>query len=825
VSVGKTTTIDAMLPAGKFAEAITVEAAAPLFDQTSPSHGSNLPAEQLAVLPNDRNFIEAVDTAAGFDNRMAYGAGGNVDGYDYFGFGAATNSYQLNGVSVSNLEFGNSWVNPNYDAIQEIQIVGPGGTAEYSNYSGATVNVVTKAGTNEYSGSIGIWYTDDSLTDDNSGGILDLEHPTIDRNNQYSATLGGPLVREKLLFFASVGYTDTSDAPPGTEFYNSGSVEQYQVRLDFLASPNHTLAAMVDYSPILLDGLGGQNETGPETMYYREQDTTTGYLSWLGTWGANTMSELRFAAVDGSLGRIQNAPLDVVGVYDGRTGVQYNAEGFNREQYNDRQEGKLAVTHFVDDFIGGSHEFKAGVEYETSSTTTDFVTSGNTMINLMPIGSMTYIWGLTGYNSHQVNDLKRTGVFVQDRATFKRATVSIGLRYDNPETTDGNTGKTLLKFEQFSPRLGVTYDFAGNGRSVGRVAVGRYYDKVPTYGIGTYAGTGFDPITYYGAFTDQPIDPTDWQAIVDTYIQPEYITSTFNTQSRPVEDGIEGPRTDAINLGFEQQLGEKFALSFNYIYRKTEDYIVLTAYANPYTYAPVTYTHPFNDQTFTFYTVTGGGPLEEGLGNRDFNFQKSQMFMVELRARPTGRWYLGGSLALEDTVGTRDNNECGILSLCSNGRDGNPNIEQNPFETDGPLSQERPWNVKLQASYSFPFGLTAGGDFRWFSGRAYGAQDYCFNIPECNDPYYFYIRIEPRDARHEDDHTFINLRLSQDIKLGGGLLTAAVDVLNATNEAIDWNTNIQGNINSVYSKESGEQGELVSSFGQPYSVANPRQCS
>ena len=827
VLVGKTATFDVTLQVAGVTEAIAVQVQAPLFDQTTPSYGTNLPLQQLDKLPTTRNFIDIVDATAGMDNRMAFGAGGNVDGYDKFGYGAATNSYLFNGVSVSNLEFGNSWVHPNMDTIQEVQIVGPGGSAEYSNYSGAVVNVITKAGTNQYKGILGVYFTNHSLTGDNSGGIKDLEQGKIKRNTEYSATLGGPIVRDKLTFFGSAGYFDTSSAPPGTDLYDKGDRKQYQLRLDYLASQSHTLSGVINYEPILLEKQGLQAETGPEVGYYREQHTTTGYLSWVGQWGDNTLSEVRYARVYGFNDRIPNAGLGIPNVYDGRTGLDYNSVGFQRRQPNGRQESRAAVTHFADAFLGGSHEIKGGVEYERAWQRTNFITSDNVFLYLFPVGELLYVQGIVGYNTHVGAGLKRTGVYVQDRARFGRTTISLGVRYDKPITYDLNTDKTMLEFTQVAPRLGVVFDFAGNGRSIGRISLGRYFDKVPTYGPGTYAGTGFDPITYYGAITDQSFDPRDWQAIKDFIIKPEYITSFFDSQAIPVEKGTRGPHTDIANVGFDQELGRRWALSANYIYRKTTDYIVLTQYANPNTYEPVTYTSTFTGRTFTYYTVTGGGPRAFALGNRDFNYQKTNMFIVELRGQPTARLFVDASLTLEQTVGTKNNNECGILSLCSNGVDTDPNWEKNPFFTKGNLSQNRPWNFKVRGSYTFPFNLTTSADVRWFAGRAYGAQDYCYQLPDadwCNDPYYSYgVLLEPKDARNEDSHALVNLRLAQDFKLGGTILTASVDVTNATNAAIDFNTNIQNTVSARYSKESAEQGKTVSAFGKPWSVASPRQ--
>ena len=822
VRVGKTSTIDAALGVAAMSETVTVSAPAPLFDQTSAAHGTNLTNQELQKLPTTRNFIDIVDTAAGFDNQAAYGAGGNVAGYDTFGFGAATNSYQFNGVNVSNLEFGNSWVNPQYDTIQEIQIVGPGGSAEYSNYSGAVVNVVTKAGTNDFKGTASAYYTNDSLTGDNSDGILDLEPGQIKNKYETAITAGGPIIPEKLLFFGSVGYNASRTAPPASTFYDNLDRQQYQLRLDYYVSARQNFTGLVNHEPILDEDLGLQTGAGPEIGYKLKQRTTTDFVSWLGQWSQSTLTEVRYAGERGYNGRIPNAPLDIPGVTDYRTGLQYNSTGFQRVQTNRRHEVRGVATHYVDQFMGTQHELKAGLEYEKARQRTDFVSSGGALFALIPIGSLTYISAIVGYNTHAGSELERPAAFVQDRATMGRATVSVGLRYDNPKYTDVNTGKTLLNFDQFAPRLGLAYDIAGNGRSVARLGAGRYYDKVPTYGPGIYAGTGQETVYYYGAITADPVDPKDI-ATLRKVIDPANQTNVFDSTSLPVESGTKGPHADIFNIGFDQELGRDWALSLNYINRHTKDFVVLTQFANNVTYEPFTYHSDFTNRDITLYKITGGGPRQFALGNRDFFFQRSQMAIAELRGRPVQQVYTSTSLTFERSRGTRENNECAVLSLCSNGVDTDPNFEQNPFYTQGPLSQERPWQLKTRGAWTAPMGFEVGWDLRYFAGRRYGAVDYCFNIPGCNDPNTFTVQLEPRDARKEKNSKLVNLRLAKNFNLAKMQATISVDALNITNEAIDFNTNIQNNINATYAKQSTKQGSSVSAFGKPYSLTTPRQ--
>src|SRR5262249_16044426 len=149
--------------------------------------------------------------------------------------------------------------------------------------------------------------------------------------------------------------------------------------------------------------------------------------------------------------------------------------------------------------------------------------------------------------------------------------------------------------------------------------------------------------------------------------------------------------------------GARTTVSLNYMYRKSEDFIVVTTIGDPFTYVPVSYTSDFTGRTVPLWGVTD--PFHQaqlGVGNRSFNFQKNQLLILEARSRPLDALFLDASLTLEKSKGTRDNNECAILSLCSLNTDGDPNFEQNRFATQGSLSQTRPWYFKVRGNYRLP---------------------------------------------------------------------------------------------------------------------------
>ena len=842
VAVGRTSTIDVTLPLAAAAEELVVRAEAPLVDKSSPVLQTNYGQEVLSQIPTSRRYIDVVDTAPGLDNRMAFGAGGNVDGYDAFGFGAATNQYQLNGVSTSLLQFGNTWVSPNYDTIQEVQIVGPGASAEYAQFTGATINVITKSGTNDFHGGTTVYGTSSALQSDNSKGIIDLEQPDTKYRIESNAYIGGPIIKEKLLFFASGNYNTASTAPIQTDFFGQDTRPGAQIRFDFLANNQNTMSAMYDYEPIKLEDQGLEPGLGPEVGYFREEHVNTGYFSWTSTWNRNTLTELKYGGGEGYLGRIPNNTTDT-SVYDYATGLTYNSTGFFRNQRNWRHEGKANVTHYVEDFLAhGSHEFKAGVEYQWQQTRQDLEQNNNTFLYLVPLGGgLQYVGAGVGYAYHQATVLQRPGVFVQDKATYNRLTINLGLRYDNPITKDQNTGSEILNFHQWSPRVGLTYDITGKGTTIAGASYGRYYDKVPTYGPAYYAGTGATPTTYYGAVTQTPFDPRDWQAITNFVVQPQNITTVFNSQAIPVVDGTKGPFSDVISARLEHQFTPKIAASLSYLYRYTKDYVSLVQYSNPDTYTPFQF-NPGDyvpadlkpsfagSPALTYYSIVPPSLRQFALGNVDFWYQRGHEIILEMRAHPTAKSFVNASFTYDHYTGTRDNNECGVLSLCTNGVEADPNRILNPYYTDGTLSQNRPWNFKILGAYQFPYAFTFSTDFRYFSGRSYGAIAYTYQMldpntgqPDTrfNDPYASAVYLEPKDARKQPNSVLLNFRVQKDFFFSGGIqLSIIADLLNATNSSIDFNTNIVTDVNAIYPRESTAEGKTVSSFGGIYQGYN-----
>jgi hypothetical protein len=824
VQVGRTSTADVTLPVAGASEAVTVQAETGLVDKTSPQISTNYTSQMLRELPigSSREWVELMDTTAGINDKGAYGTGNGLDPEvidDKFEKGSPSSSYHLNGVDVSNQHYGLTWVNPEYDTIQEVQVLGPGASAQYTSFTGAVINLVTKSGSNDYHGSLSAYYTDKALVADNSSGVEDLKTGTIRYAFDGAATFGGPIVKEKLLFFLAIGYHPSSTAPPQSTVFDTSRRETYQGRLDYLLNPSNQISAMYNRDPIDEENLGLQPGSGPEIGYHYDFRTDTGTASWQAVWSAQTFSELKYAGYSGFNFRKPNSP-DSVTVIDYGTGHKYNSAGGGREFKNRRNSGAATATHYLDDFLSASHDVKGGFEYEDAYTEDFAYYSGNAAIYLLPLGDgQTYVGGFQYSGSRTRSTIRRAGAFLQDDFRFRQGTtVSVGLRYDRPKLIDAYTGNTLTDFSLWSPRIGVTQVLGSHSATVFHASWGRYYDKLLDYSISFVAGEGHNPAYYYNYTTADPVSPTD-PNLYDTLFQPQNFSYAYNSGRMPVDPNLKAPYADAVTASVEHQFGPQVAIAGRFIYKMDRDFFALVD-RTPHTFEPILYDPGMGLDPVTVYSRTDTLPNDYSVSNADAFFRKHTIATLELQGRPINNLWFRTSVTWERNSGTIENDFSGLGGF-SIGDVSDPNVH-------GPLSKglltfDRTWQFKLLGTYYLPLDAYITTDFRWYSGRAWTPVTYGAYVPGFNNPNFFgssTLLLERRGSRRWENTTVLNLRLAKSFRLGSigsqpGSLELGVDAVNLLNDGspVDVGTCPCG----TYFLAGG------SSFGKPTKVVKPRQ--
>jgi hypothetical protein len=157
------------------------------------------------------------------------------------------NSYQIDGVSVNSLGWGGAAVvTPNQESVKELRVTSSTYSAEAGRNAGAHIDVVSQNGTNKFHGSGVFKYDDPKFNAFNSYGGYNLPPARVDQLfRQYAASVGGPVVKNRLFFFFSYeGLNNNS-----TNFVNTW-VETPQYRQAVAALRPGSLAAQILNSPL-----------------------------------------------------------------------------------------------------------------------------------------------------------------------------------------------------------------------------------------------------------------------------------------------------------------------------------------------------------------------------------------------------------------------------------------------------------------------------------------------------------------------------------------------------------------------------------------------
>jgi hypothetical protein len=227
VNVTETAVLDRTLEVGSANQSVTVEEAVEPIQTTNSTMGSVADSRTVTELPlNTRNYTNLLTMAAGANssvsNASTIGKGSPFIAVN--GAGNSQNTYLQDGVVVNNwysfntgvegVAFG-SFVIPIPDAIAEFKIQTSSYDAGYGRGPGASVNVVTKSGTNSFHGSgFEFFRNTDMNGNDWFRNFEGLPRGALS-SNQYGGVVGGPIKKDKLFFFASYQETGQKNGLSG----------------------------------------------------------------------------------------------------------------------------------------------------------------------------------------------------------------------------------------------------------------------------------------------------------------------------------------------------------------------------------------------------------------------------------------------------------------------------------------------------------------------------------------------------------------------------------------------------------------------------------
>jgi hypothetical protein len=219
LQVASTPTVDVPLKVGEVSDQVRVEANAAMVDTERMGIGSVIENQRIQELPlNGRNVFSLIQLAGASVPGPVGSAGASIPGAQTISVAGGQiygMAYWLDGTPFNNPYDATQLPFPFPDALQEFKVETSALTAQNGVHSGAAVNAVTKSGTNEYHGDAFEFLRNGDL---NARNFFAAKRDSLKRN-QFGGVIGGPVMRNKLFFFA--GYEGTivrQDASGSTAF-------------------------------------------------------------------------------------------------------------------------------------------------------------------------------------------------------------------------------------------------------------------------------------------------------------------------------------------------------------------------------------------------------------------------------------------------------------------------------------------------------------------------------------------------------------------------------------------------------------------------------
>jgi hypothetical protein len=663
-------------------------------------------------------------------------------------------------------------------AVQEVTVLSNAFSSEYGWTAGPAINIVTKSGTNDLHGEAlymirpsegqaktfstsGFCPPDVStcVTPSTLNAINPVDIP--DELDQVSLSIGGPIVRDRTFFFATVDHTRQdrttflSSALPAFVLPADGSLAYtghyrqtlFNGRLDHTLSQNHSLMfranidRMSDDNP--QDAVGGTNAPSVARRYSRRSWTTQ--VNETAVFSSSLLNEARFAYLNGDPVTLWEA--QTLSTAYTRAGSVPFTIGQSRASDLHGRQAQLSDTlswsrgnHYVR--FGGSviRHNSGGTGSEPGTAILGTFTFKNT--TTAPFGQLTLadVQSYTqpidfGISSYDLTQWLYTG-FVQDSIHLRNdLTVDLGLRYDRQTLTDAK--------DNFAPRLGFGWHPNGDSRLAIRGGYGMYYTQIRSNAVAGYLVNGLDGLTTYtaapgqlgfptcltGACLPLSFDPRTLPAsqlpardIVIRAGQRDFYKAQFaqyglNFDLLPnYPDELRNPRSQVMSIGAEREFFKGLFVGADYVHQRWTD-LDRTVDLN----APSAFDRTTPGQVRTVAAANATRPILPVNGgvrqvNVLTNFGEADYdgLQTEISYRGHPRMYAAISYTLAKATNTFEPD--------GNGAGANQSTITRLGEDErGPSLVDQRHRAVITFSYRLPFNITAGTVTQLASARPFNA--------------------------------------------------------------------------------------------------------
>jgi len=514
--------------------------------------------------------------------------------------------------------------------------------------------------------------------------------------------------------------------------------------------------------------------------------------------------------------------------------------------------------YFLPGKLGGDHAFRFGGYWRDSNTTSITHTGGFATVRFPTSTAQDCSLAATGCqvdiarDGYTVYDLKNYSAYVQDTITHGRLTMQLGIRYDynkdiagaadiianplatcvagsavpctSPAASVSPTGSWLpglsfpgadpnVAFNNFSPRLGLTYDLAGTGKTLARANYARYYGQVGNGGVaGTINPVGQTTLRYPWIDTNHngvadvgeiSLSANPASASTNWSASNPALTVSANT----VDPGLKNDTTDEIIVGLDREVGAGFAVGANYVWRRYGNFSwndrvnFTSADWAATTFTPAANTCPGADNrtaaavcpSVTYYVPTFQQPTivnETNIPgyNRVFNGVE-----VTGRKRLSNRWLMNTSFAYNSTV-VNFSDFPGSASQ-SSGTSGTIPISEDPTNRSvrdggqydyltsgsgvGNVYVNAKWLFKLSGMYQAPAGINLSAFYN--ARQGYPFETGVLSPSRPNGAGTVFVVLNPVGDNRLPNYQNVDFHVERPIRANNLRLIPSLDIFNVGN--------------------------------------------
>jgi hypothetical protein len=531
----------------------------------------------------------------------------------------------------------------------------------------------------------------------------------------------------------------------------------------------------------------------------------------------------------------------------------------NSQSVNVRPTNQITfnANYFAPGKFLGDHALKVGAYYKNALSYNSTHTPGNAVARFPTLAMSNDANDCASVADGCQMQLTRDGqsqyylvnnsVYGQDTITHGRATLQIGLRYDynHDVAQTASVGANPLQpswlpavsfpgvdpgvaFNDFSPRLGMTYDLKGNGSSILKANYAVYYGQVGTGGVSSqlnpvsrvsarYAWIDFnhDKFVQANEVVNAAGNPA---AVTDTLVAPTGNWSTANptavTTANTVDPNLKNDRTQEFIVGVDHEVGKGFAAGVSYIWRKYDNLSWAPANGIPTdgsaytqtTFTPAASSCPTgaNCPTVTYYTPTVNIGSVTTLTNqnywRDFNGIEASA-----RKRMSNHWMMNTSFTYNSTL---------VHYGTTNAYQDPTNISyregyQYDYLTSGSglgnVYVNAKWAYKVSGLYQLPWDINVSGFYNARQGFPF--EQFILTPTRPNNGGQASVLLDPVGENRLPNFQNVDFHVERPLKFGNSHIVPSMDIFNL------------GNFNTI---QAWQRQQNATNANQISSVVAPR---